>query len=131
VVSGGWRVEVAGWQAYLPVGHSHTPNDDDSIFVVVFAILCSGDVWGWRMGVLGVVRGEWRMEMAGWQAYLPVGLLCAPNDDDSVVVVVFAVLYTGGVGMECRGPGGGPWRVESGDGAVAGLPACRAFTHPK
>ena len=47
--------------------------------------------------------------MGRWRAYLPAGLLCAPNDDDSVVVVVFAVLYTGGVGMEGRGPGGGLW----------------------
>jgi hypothetical protein len=53
VVSGGWRVEVAGWWAYLPVGLLHTPNDDDTIVVVVFAILYSGDVWGWRTGVLG------------------------------------------------------------------------------
>ena len=49
---GEWRVEMAGWWAYLHVGLSHTPNDDNSI-IVVFAILYSGDVWGWRMGVLG------------------------------------------------------------------------------
>jgi len=57
------RVEVAGWRASLPVGHSHTPNDDDSIIIIFFATLYSGDVWGWRTGVLGVVRGEWRVDM--------------------------------------------------------------------
>jgi hypothetical protein len=70
VVSGGWRWQGGG--LYLPVGHLHTPNDDDSIIVIVFAILYSGDVWGWRTVVLGVVRGEWRMENGdGGVAVLP------------------------------------------------------------
>jgi hypothetical protein len=51
--------------------------------------------WGWS-----VVSGD-----TGWQAYLPVELSCAPNDDDSVVIVAFAVLYSGDV-WRCRA---GPW----------------------
>jgi len=43
VVSGGWRVEVVGWRASLPVGHSHTPNDDDSIVIIFF---CHPLQWG-------------------------------------------------------------------------------------
>jgi len=53
-----------------------------------------------------VVSRECRLEMAGWWAYLPVGLSHTPNDDDSIVVVVFAILYSGDGEW---GPGGGPW----------------------
>jgi hypothetical protein len=35
------------------------------------------------------------------------------------------------MGRVGRDPGGGEWRVEGGDVGVAGLPACRAFAHPK
>jgi hypothetical protein len=37
----------------------HAPNED-SIVVIVFAIIYSNDVWGWGAGVLWVVHGEWR-----------------------------------------------------------------------
>jgi len=63
VVRGEWRMEMAGWRAYLPVGLLCAPNNDDSVIIVVFAVLYTGGVWGWRAGVLGVVRGEWRVEM--------------------------------------------------------------------
>jgi hypothetical protein len=53
-------VEIAGWRAYLPAGCSHTPNDNNSVVVVILAIFYSGGVQEWRVGVLGVVCGEWR-----------------------------------------------------------------------
>jgi hypothetical protein len=56
-----------------------------------------------------VVSGECRLEMVGWHAYLPVGLSHMPNNDDSIVVIVFAILYRGDGEW---GPGGGPWSVE-------------------
>jgi hypothetical protein len=63
------------------------------------------DGGGWAE-ILGVVSRECRLEMAGWRAYLPVGLSHTPNDDDSIVVVVLSILYSGdGV----WGPGGGLW----------------------
>jgi len=43
------------WRAYLHAGHSRTPNNDDILFVIVLAVLYSGGVWGWRVGVLRVV----------------------------------------------------------------------------
>ena len=35
-----------------------------------------GGVWEGCVEVLGVVSGEWRVEMAEWRAYLPIGLMC-------------------------------------------------------
>jgi hypothetical protein len=55
----------------------------------------------------------------GWRAYLPAGLSCAPNDDDRVVVIVFAVLYSRGVwgsraGSRGWSVGSGEWRLQGG-----------------
>jgi hypothetical protein len=75
-----------------------------------------GGVWGGWAEVLGVVSGEWRLEIAGWCAYLPVGLSRAPNDNDSVIVVVFAVLCSYVVGVCGDGERGSwEWSVVSGE----------------
>ena len=60
VVHGKWKVQMVKWRAHLHAGHSCTAYDDDIILVIVLAILYSRGVWGWRVGVLGVIRGEWR-----------------------------------------------------------------------
>ena len=71
----------------------------------LLALLAAGRCVG-RVG--RVVSGECMLEMAGWQAYLPFRLLHMPNDD-SIVIIVFAMLYSGDGEW---GPGGGPWSVE-------------------
>jgi hypothetical protein len=98
---------MAGWRAYLPAGLSRAINDDGSVVVVLLAVLYSRGVWGWRSGVLGVVHGEWRVQMVGWRAYLPTGRSRAPNDDDHRRRFG-CPLQRGGVGMDSGGPGGGP-----------------------
>ena len=43
-----------------------------------------GGVWAGWAEILGVVSGVCRLEMAGWRAYLPVGLSHTPNVDVQV-----------------------------------------------
>ena len=63
-----------GWQARLSAGHSHAPNNNDSVIIIILAVLYSRGVWEWRVGVLGVARGEWRW----WGRDLPGFSSCSP-----------------------------------------------------
>ena len=59
---GEWRVKggnsgVAGLPACMV--HLCAANNNDSITIVFFTVPYGGDVWRWRAGVLGVVRGGW------------------------------------------------------------------------
>jgi hypothetical protein len=67
----------------------------------LLALLAVGRCVGRWAEILGVVSGECRLpvEMAGWGAYLPqaVGFSHIPNNNDSTIVIVFAILYSGDV----------------------------------
>ena len=69
-----------------------------------------GRVWEGWVEVLGVVSGEWRVEMVEWWAYLSIGFSCTLNNDNSIIIIILAILYSGGhVGMGSRDLRGGLW----------------------
>jgi hypothetical protein len=71
----------------------------DSVVVIIFAVIYSDGVWGWGVGVLGVVHGEWRWWGKGltWVCPPPaathVCLACTspPHSITVAAVVVVAV----------------------------------------
>jgi hypothetical protein len=103
VVSGEWRWRGGGLTCLRGFRVPQTMMTVSSSSLPSFTAGVCGDgeqgTWEWS-----VMSGD-----TGWRAYLPAGLSCAPNDDNSVVVVTFAVLYSRCVGMESRRLGGGLW----------------------